>query len=268
MRLLVIGDFSGRPAAERPPLASRPTHKIDVDTLDVVMQRLGPRLQIAAHEIAFQRIDDFHPDALVTRLELFKALRQARTNPPAQNTTGGADDLGRLLGRPAESPPYPLGHQQHRCVDSQYRRAAHRQGHVGGNEVVPGSRGRRDRCGDADCPPRPGVPGAGIGMARRAVADVEPGARRSPSIASVRCHSRGTGGRCHRGRREARADGAVSCVGRPMAERARRRGLVGARGAVRLRSIDNGCGLARGNGADRVARWRAAARWRRPVTGW
>ena len=33
MRLLVLGDFSGKPAAERPPLASRPTHRVDVDTL-------------------------------------------------------------------------------------------------------------------------------------------------------------------------------------------------------------------------------------------
>ena len=37
MRLLVIGDFSGRPVAERPPLSSRPTHRVDIDTLDVAM---------------------------------------------------------------------------------------------------------------------------------------------------------------------------------------------------------------------------------------
>ena len=55
MRLLVIGDFSGRPVAERPPLSSRPTHKVDIDTLDAAMQRLGPRVRLQAGEIAFQR---------------------------------------------------------------------------------------------------------------------------------------------------------------------------------------------------------------------
>ena len=48
MRLLVIGDFSGRPIAERPPLSSRPTHKVDIDTLDAAMQRLGPRVPVAS----------------------------------------------------------------------------------------------------------------------------------------------------------------------------------------------------------------------------
>ena len=108
MRLLVIGDFSGRPVAERPPLAIRPTHKVDIDTLDGAMQRLGPRVRLQAGEIAFQRIDDFHPDALFTRVELFQTLRQARTNPPARNTAAGSDDLGRLLGKPAESPAAPV----------------------------------------------------------------------------------------------------------------------------------------------------------------
>jgi type VI secretion system ImpC/EvpB family protein len=108
MRLLLIGDFSGRPVAERPPLSSRPTHQVDIDTLDVAMQRLGPRVRLPVGEIAFHRIDDFHPDALFNRLELFQTLRQARTNPPTDNTAVGSDDLGRLLGKPAESPATPV----------------------------------------------------------------------------------------------------------------------------------------------------------------
>jgi predicted component of type VI protein secretion system len=108
MRLLLIGDFSGRVGAERPPLASRPTHKIDVDTLDAVMQRLKPRLQTKGGEIAFRTIDDFHPDALFTRVELFQALRHARTNPPANDTAASKEDLGRLLGKPAESTAAPV----------------------------------------------------------------------------------------------------------------------------------------------------------------
>lgn len=95
MRLLLLGDFSGAPAAERAPLAERRTHKVDIDTLDEVMRRLAPRMSADAGAIAFRELDDFHPDRLFARLELFQALRQARTSPPAAT----ADVVGRLLGK-------------------------------------------------------------------------------------------------------------------------------------------------------------------------
>ena len=95
MRLLVLGDFSGKVVAERPPLASRPIARVDVDTLDDVMKRLSPRLTVPAGEISFAQLDDFHPDRLYARLELFQGLRQVRANP--QTDTG--DTVGRLLGK-------------------------------------------------------------------------------------------------------------------------------------------------------------------------
>jgi type VI secretion system protein ImpC len=103
MRLLVLGDFSGSPAAERPPLASRPTHRVDIDNLDDVLRRYGPRLSVGAGDVQFARIDDFHPDQLYARLDLFQTLRKARTATPSES----ADLLGRLIGRPAESSPAP-----------------------------------------------------------------------------------------------------------------------------------------------------------------
>ena len=101
MRLLVLGDFSGSPASERPPLASRPTRQVDMDTVEDVLRRYHPRVSVQAGEIQFERIDDFHPDRLYARLDLFQALRQARSKPPAES----ADLLGRLLGKPTESGP-------------------------------------------------------------------------------------------------------------------------------------------------------------------
>ncbi len=62
MRLLVLGDFSGQAAAERPPLSSRPTRRVDVDNLDDVLQRLEPRLSLPTGEIRFHRMNHFHPD--------------------------------------------------------------------------------------------------------------------------------------------------------------------------------------------------------------
>ena len=99
MRLLVMGDFSGRPAADRPPLAERPTHQVDLDTIDAVMRRLRPFVPLASAGIDVQQIDDFHPDSLYRRLELFQALRQARNKPPAE----AGELLGRLLGKPSEA---------------------------------------------------------------------------------------------------------------------------------------------------------------------
>jgi type VI secretion system protein ImpC len=102
MRLLVLGDFSGKPAA-RAALESRPTLRVDIDNIDDVMHRLTPRLNVPSGEIRFPTIDDFHPDALYSRLDLFKALRQTRANPPSST-----DDLGRLLGKPAEQSTAPV----------------------------------------------------------------------------------------------------------------------------------------------------------------
>ena len=114
MRLLVLGDFRGRgrlatperereggpaaPEREREaglPLAARPTQLVDVDSLDDVIERMGPRLALPAGEIQFRQIDDFHPDRLYQRLERFQALRDKRAKPPAEDD----DLLGRLLGK-------------------------------------------------------------------------------------------------------------------------------------------------------------------------
>jgi type VI secretion system protein ImpC len=99
MRLLVLGDFSGKAAAERPPLASRLTQRVDMDTIAGVMKRLAPRVTVPAGVIDFAELDDFHPERLYARVDLFKALRQARADPQA----GTADLFGRLLGKPADA---------------------------------------------------------------------------------------------------------------------------------------------------------------------
>lgn len=105
MRMLVLGDFSGTPASERTPLASRATSRVDLDTLDKTIQRLGPRLRLPAGDISVEHIDDFHPDQLFTRLELFQTLQQSRAHPPVGSPTG--DDLVRLLGKPAAASAAP-----------------------------------------------------------------------------------------------------------------------------------------------------------------
>jgi type VI secretion system protein ImpC len=105
MRLLLLGDFSARPTAERRPLAERPTYRVDVDSLDDVMQRLSPRLQLAGTEVGFETLDDFHPDALFARVPVFASLRQMRQRlmDPARFAQAAAE-LGSVAAPTAGAP--------------------------------------------------------------------------------------------------------------------------------------------------------------------
>ena len=140
MRLLIIGDFSGRPTGQRPALAARPTHRVDIDNVDDVLARLGPVATLPGGELAFAGLDDFHPDQLFGSLPGFRSLRDLRQRlsdpsrfaqaaaelrqsavpvatpvaPAAGPGGGGADAkvsadqdlLAALLGgRPAAAPP-------------------------------------------------------------------------------------------------------------------------------------------------------------------
>ena len=110
MRLLVMGDFSGQPAAARRPLAERPTWQVDVDNLDTVMGRLMPRLLLPAGEVDFAGLDDFHPDSLYTRLDLFRALRDMRQRlaDPSRFAAAAAElNLARPDAAPAASAGAP-----------------------------------------------------------------------------------------------------------------------------------------------------------------
>lgn len=114
-RILLMADFSGRGQREAPnvmvDLASRPLLTVDVDNLNAVMARLAPKLRLplgaetggAALTIGFARLDDFHPDALYQRLEIFQALRRARAR--LLNPASFAQAVAELSPPPA--PPEP-----------------------------------------------------------------------------------------------------------------------------------------------------------------
>src|SRR6202044_805017 len=80
-RLALLGDFSGRANAGileiGDALAKRRPIKVDVDSLDTVIERMGLTLNLALDEdggtieVKIASVDDFHPDQLVENLELF-----------------------------------------------------------------------------------------------------------------------------------------------------------------------------------------------------
>lgn len=116
LRILLLGDFSGQSAVERVPLAQRRTHKLDLDSVDGVMQRLQPRLQLGggdagpASDIVLDSLDSFHPDSLVATLPLFAALRQTRQQ--LQDPRRFAEAAAMLVAPPPAAPappPSPAG---------------------------------------------------------------------------------------------------------------------------------------------------------------
>jgi type VI secretion system protein ImpC len=87
-RILILGDFSGR--ANRNifdigDLADRSPLLVDRDNLDEVMARLGVEihLSIVGNDnppafIRFAELEDFHPDRIFERVDVFQALRDIR----------------------------------------------------------------------------------------------------------------------------------------------------------------------------------------------
>lgn len=128
MRILVLGDFSGR--ANRgvlehgAGLADRPLSPVDVDNFETNLFRFAPRLHLPAGRgeqsgmvVEFKRLEDFHPDALFDNLELFQELRRQRarladpdtfTQAAAELKHSAGDSLTRDPeedGRPSSEPP-------------------------------------------------------------------------------------------------------------------------------------------------------------------
>lgn len=89
-RLAIMGDFSGRANAGAfetgAALAARKAHKVDVDNLDTLIERLSITISVPIDEggravcVPVKCIDDFHPDQLVETLPVFEELLQLRRN--------------------------------------------------------------------------------------------------------------------------------------------------------------------------------------------
>ncbi|HJQ82306.1 MAG TPA: type VI secretion system contractile sheath large subunit [Lacipirellulaceae bacterium] len=154
LRIAVLGDFSGRANAQSleigPALATRKPQPVDIDNFQTVLRRLSPRLRLpiapdgGSVELKIDSLDDFHPDQLISQLDLFNelsglrrrlknsatfsaaatevrswaALPAAGKSIPASRKSGSTsiphgklDDFARLLGRPASAPsPTPAQH--------------------------------------------------------------------------------------------------------------------------------------------------------------
>ncbi len=113
--IAVLGDFTGRGSrgVAQPITGPDPRRPIavDCDNFDRVMAKLAPSLQLdvsgqgdAQIEIKFSELEDFHPDQLYDRLELFQALRKTRSDllDPSTFKSAAAE-----MGQWAQATPPP-----------------------------------------------------------------------------------------------------------------------------------------------------------------
>jgi len=92
-RILILGDFSGR--ANRgicePTLVGRRPIPVDRDNFEEVLERLLPELRLTPQvSLRFRELEDFHPDRIFERVELFKALRETREKLSDRSTFAAA----------------------------------------------------------------------------------------------------------------------------------------------------------------------------------
>ncbi|TVP97571.1 MAG: hypothetical protein EA381_14625 [Planctomycetaceae bacterium] len=118
-RIALVGDFSGRAltgtVGSSDELAKRKPLRVDVDNLDDVIERLGIKIPLPLDggaeaqtvELEIGSLDDFHPDELYDKLELFEELaslrdrlRNDRTFKSAAAEVRGWADDGEATRRP------------------------------------------------------------------------------------------------------------------------------------------------------------------------
>lgn len=106
-RILLLGNFSGTQADV--PLTDRSIRRVDAKSLDNLMKRSSPKLRLELSagtglELEFSELEDFHPDALFSRLPVFDTLRSLRRKLEDSSTYAqAAAELKRGLG--ADSAP-------------------------------------------------------------------------------------------------------------------------------------------------------------------
>jgi type VI secretion system protein ImpC len=117
MRLLFIGNFSGRRTSDVASIEKRPTLRVDVDNFDQVLARLKPSVPLTLPgappvEVSMSTLDDFHPDRLLRQLAPSRALLdlRARLQNPSQFAEAAAE-LG-LASPPASGTPAPPSQAQ------------------------------------------------------------------------------------------------------------------------------------------------------------
>jgi hypothetical protein len=106
-RVVVLGDFSGRPREDRAPLGERLPLRVDIDNFEAQLARFAPRAEIAGLQdkqgrplrIEVETMDEFSADGVVARLPADALARAGASPAPAPAGPASADDTADLMKR-------------------------------------------------------------------------------------------------------------------------------------------------------------------------
>jgi type VI secretion system protein ImpC len=101
--IAILGDFSGRAnrgVSDTKTISKRRAWLVDRDNFDEVLSRSGAEIQLPIEDsgllrLRFSELEDFHPDRVFERLEIFGKLRDLRSNLQDPSTfEKAAEQLG------------------------------------------------------------------------------------------------------------------------------------------------------------------------------
>ncbi len=143
----VLSDLSGNPKEPPPPVADRKILEIDVDNFDERLKSMKPRVSFRVPnrlsgdgnlnvEVDFQRMGDFSPAAVATKVEPLRTLLEARTQLANLLTymdgkTGAEELITKVLSdptvlqslvaapKPQEAPTEPHGEASSEPTDQE-----------------------------------------------------------------------------------------------------------------------------------------------------
>ncbi len=122
-RILLMGDFSGRANRSREqsgdPLPTLRPILVDRDNFDKMLAKRAVEIELPIFgenappcNIQFSELDDFHPDALYRRLEVFQALKDTRESLKDPATFAAVAEELQGTESPAEAPESRKGDQE------------------------------------------------------------------------------------------------------------------------------------------------------------
>lgn len=111
-RILIAGDFSGRDSrGVHGSLSGRRPQLVDRDNIDDVIAGMRPQLRLPGLTVEFSELDDFDPDRIYRRSDIFQELAEQKVRPlpapppPARPArTGGGSLLDDLVEESGEAP--------------------------------------------------------------------------------------------------------------------------------------------------------------------